>query len=84
VTVKLKKKRSCDDFVFTPEKVKVHMAKPKVVMRPDDYWDKNLRKERRRKAMEEMKRQEANMNGVRTAGPDILSRFRSSATVGEA
>ena len=76
--VKTNKARHCKAFIINENKIRVSI-KPKSVVRPDWYWNrkefiKELKKE------EEKARQEQKVD---FENPDVLSRFRSSASKNE-
>jgi len=81
--VKTNKARHCDAFIMEMSKVKVSV-KPESIMRPDWYWDK---KEYLKMVKEQMAKEkaleEAREKGLINDKPDILSKFRSSATKDE-
>lgn len=85
-SVKLNKSRVCEAFIMNEAKIKVSI-KPKTTVRPDWYWN---RKKLIRQMKEEMKKQQempATTPYVQQTGelgkPDILSKFRSTATEAE-
>ena len=87
-TVKTNKARHCQAFIMNDSKIKVSV-KPNSVMRPDWYWNrkeiiKQLKVEEQKAKAQEMEKPAV----VATLGhdylegekPDVLSKFRSSAT----
>ena len=73
--VKTNKSRHCEAFIMNENKIKISV-KPKSQMRPDWYWN-------RKQVIKELKKEAARakqMQKVDLENPDVLSRFRSSAT----
>ena len=85
-TIKINKARHCQAFIMNESKIRVSV-KPNSVMRPDWYWNKKeaikVFKELEQKAkLQEEKKAEAptTPNYIEGEKPDVLSKFRSSAT----
>ena len=73
--VKTNKARHCQAFIMNENKIKVSI-KPKSVVRPDWYWN-------RKEVIRELKKEAEiakQAQKVDFENPDVLSRFRSTAT----
>ena len=75
VKVGQNKSRTCDSFDYNPGKIKVKQ-KLKATYIPWHFRDKAAFKE----YVAEQEQQTSAMQGVKTSSPDVLARFRSSAT----
>ena len=73
--VKAKKSRHCQAFIMNENKIRVTI-KPKSVVRPDWYWN-------RKETIRELKKEEEKAKQAQKVdfeNPDVLSKFRSTAT----
>lgn len=73
------KSRKCEFFDYNPGKIKVKQRLDSTYI-PWHLRDKAAYKEYVAKQESALAAQTANMNGVKVASPDVLARFRSSAT----